>query len=82
MDLASLFTNGRIKCTISIIKVLQAQIKEGSPMNEKENALAVFIDFENLALGFKHKKDRSHDDTHPPTTDSSVLLHCFLLSSF
>jgi uncharacterized protein (TIGR00288 family) len=26
-------------------------------MNEKESALAVFIDFENLALGFKHKKD-------------------------
>jgi uncharacterized protein (TIGR00288 family) len=30
-------------------------------MNEKENALAVFIDFENLALGFKHKKEKRFD---------------------
>ncbi len=30
-------------------------------MNEKESALAVFIDFENLALGFKHTKDKRFD---------------------
>jgi uncharacterized protein (TIGR00288 family) len=30
-------------------------------MNEKESALAVFIDFENLALGFKHKKEKRFD---------------------
>ena len=27
-------------------------------MNEGENSLAVFIDFENLALGFKDKKGK------------------------
>jgi len=30
-------------------------------MNEGEHALAVFIDFENLALGFKGKKDKRFD---------------------
>src|SRR5512136_2806449 len=30
-------------------------------MNEKESALAVFIDFENLALGFKHAKEKRFD---------------------
>src|SRR5512136_716469 len=30
-------------------------------MNEKESALAVFIDFENLALGFKNKKEKRFD---------------------
>src|SRR4030043_651606 len=30
-------------------------------MDERENALAVFIDFENLALGLKGKKDKRFD---------------------
>ena len=30
-------------------------------MDEKENALAVFFDFENLALGLKGKKDKRFD---------------------
>src|SRR3990172_2917212 len=30
-------------------------------MNETEHTLAVFVDFENLALGFKGKKDKRFD---------------------
>jgi hypothetical protein len=34
---------------------------KGEKMAEAEHTLAVFIDFENLALGFKGKKDKRFD---------------------
>jgi len=34
---------------------------KGKRMNEGEHTLAVFIDFENIALGFKGKKDKRFD---------------------
>jgi uncharacterized protein (TIGR00288 family) len=52
-----MFTNGRNSSRIGV----KSQNNERKNMAEGERALAVFVDFENLALGFKGRKDKRFD---------------------